>query len=151
VIAVAELLEEDWGVVSDVWSAPSFTELAREGISTERWNMLHPGEQRRPSFVESRLAARPEGPVIAATDYMRAFAEQIRPYVPRRYRVLGTDGYGRSDYRRVLREFFEVNRHFVTLAALTELAAEGRVPASVPAEAIVKYGIDPEKPQPARA
>jgi len=151
VIAAAGLLEQDWGVASDVWSAPSFTELARDGLATERWSMLHPAEERRRGFVEAQLAGRPAGPAVAATDYMRSFAEQIRPYVGRRYRVLGTDGFGRSDYRRRLREHFEVDRHFVTLAALTELAAEGSIPASTAAEAIAKYGIDPEKPEPARA
>ena len=151
VIAAAELLEQDWNVAADVWSAPSFTELGREGMATERWNMLHPAEGRRPSFVEAQLTGRPEGPAIAATDYVRAYAEQIRPYVGRRYRVLGTDGFGRSDYRRKLREHFEVNRHFITVAALTELAAESAVPASTVAEAISKYGINPDKPDPARA
>ena len=97
------------------------------------------------------MAGRPDGPAIAATDYIRAFAEQIRPYVNRRYRVLGTDGFGRSDYRRKLREHFEVDRHFVTVAALTELAAEGAVPADTVAEAIKKYGVNPDKPDPVRA
>jgi pyruvate dehydrogenase E1 component len=119
-------------------------------MATERWNMLHPAE-RRQSFVEAQLAGRPDGPAIAATDYIRAFAEQIRPYVNRRYRVLGTDGFGRSDYRRKLREHFEVDRHFVTVAALTELAAEGAVPADTVAEAIKKYGVNPDKPDPVRA
>jgi pyruvate dehydrogenase E1 component len=150
-IAAAELLEQDWNVAADVWSAPSFTELAREGMATERWNMLHPAEERRQSFVEAQLAGRPDGPAVAATDYVRAFAEQIRPYVKRRYRVLGTDGFGRSDYRRKLREHFEVNRHFITLAALTELAADGAVPAGTAAEAITKYGLNPDKPDPVRA
>jgi pyruvate dehydrogenase E1 component len=151
VIAAADLLEQDWNVAADVWSAPSFTELGREGMATERWNMLHPTEERRQSFVEAQLASRPNGPAIAATDYVRAFAEQIRPYVKRPYRVLGTDGFGRSDYRRKLREHFEVDRHFITLAALTELAAEGAVPADAPAEAIKKYGVDSDKPDPVRA
>ena len=151
VIAAADLLEQDWNVAADVWSAPSFTELGREGMATERWNMLHPTEERRQSFVETQLAGRPDGPAIASTDYMRAFAEQIRPYVKRRYRVLGTDGFGRSDYRRKLREHFEVDRHFVTVAALTELAAEGTVPADTVAEAIKKYGVNPDKPDPVRA
>ncbi len=151
VIAAADLLEQDWNVAADVWSAPSFTELGREGMATERWNMLHPGGERRQSFVEAQLAGRPNGPAIAATDYVRAFAEQIRPYVKRPYRVLGTDGFGRSDYRRKLREHFEVDRHFVTVAALTELAAEGTVPAGAPAEAIAKYGVNPGKPNPAIA
>ena len=151
VIAAADLLEQDWDVAADVWSAPSFTELGREAMATERWNMLHPTEERRQSFVETQLAGRPDGPAIAATDYVRAFADQIRPYVNRRYRVLGTDGFGRSDYRRKLREHFEVNRHFITLAALTELAAEGSVPAGAAAEAIKKYSLNPNKPDPARA
>jgi pyruvate dehydrogenase E1 component len=150
-IAAADLLEQDWNVAADVWSAPSFTELGRDGIAAERWNMLHPDQERRQSYVEAQLASRPDGPVVAATDYVRAFAEQIRPYVKRRYRVLGTDGFGRSDYRRKLREFFEVNRHFITVAALTELAAEGSLPASTVAEAITKYGINPDKPNPAHA
>jgi pyruvate dehydrogenase E1 component len=149
VIAAADLLADDFGVVADVWSAPSFTELRREGVATERWNMLHPTQPPRRSYVETCLSDRPAGPVVAATDYMRSFADQIRPFVPRRYRVLGTDGFGRSDYRKTLREFFEVNRHFVTVAALSALAEEGTVPATTVADAIKKYGIDPEKPNPA--
>ena len=86
-------------MTADVWSVPSFTELRRDGIDVDRWNMLHPGEERRLSFAQQCLAGRPAGPVVAATDYMRAFADQIRPYIDRRYRVLGTDGFGRSDYR----------------------------------------------------
>jgi pyruvate dehydrogenase E1 component len=151
VIAAADLLEQDWNVAADVWSVPSFTELGREGMAAERWNMLHPSEERRLSFVESQLAGRPDGPAVAATDYIRAFAEQIRPYVKRRYHVLGTDGFGRSDYRRKLREHFEVDRHFVTVAALTELAAEGTIPVGTASQAIAKYGLNPDKPDPARA
>jgi len=113
--------------------------------------MLQPMEERRQSYVEAQLAGRPDGPVVAATDYIRAFAEKIRPYVKRRYHVLGTDGFGRSDYRRKLREFFEVDRHFITVAALNELAAEGTLPASAAAEAITKYGVNPDKPDPAHA
>ena len=130
---------------------PSFTELSRDGIATDRWNMLHPGQEPRTSFVEQSLAGRPAGPVIASTDYMRAFADQIRPYVDRRYRVLGTDGFGRSDYRRNLRRHFEVNRHYVVLAALSELAAEGTIPASVAADAVAKYGIEVDKQPPTQA
>ncbi|HME22626.1 MAG TPA: pyruvate dehydrogenase (acetyl-transferring), homodimeric type [Acetobacteraceae bacterium] len=148
VMAAAELLDTDFGVAADVWSVPSFTELRREGLEVERWNMLHPTEPRRQSHVETCLAGT-EGPVIAATDYMKAFADQIRAFVPRRYRVLGTDGFGRSDYRRHLRAFFEVDRHYVTIAALSALAEEGTVPATAVAEAIAKYGIDPAKPNPA--
>ncbi len=150
VIAAADLLADEFGVTADVWSCPSFTELAREGVDAERWTMLHPDEPRRPSYVESLLADRPDGPAIASTDYVRAFAEQIRPYLGgRTYKVLGTDGFGRSDYRRRLREFFEVDRHYVTVAALSALAEEGTVPASVVADAIAKYDIDPNKPNPA--
>ena len=148
VIAAADLLAQDWGVVADIWSVPSFTELRREAMDAERWNLLHPTAPARVSHVETCLGGR-EGPVVAATDYMRLFADQIRPYVPRRYRVLGTDGFGRSDYRRRLRDFFEVDRRWVTLAALESLAKEGTVPAARVAEAIAKYGIDPEKPNPA--
>jgi pyruvate dehydrogenase E1 component len=148
VIAAADLLADDFGVVADVWSAPSFTQLRRDGLAVERWNLLHPAEERRVSYVEQQLAGRPAGPVIAATDYMKSFADQIRPFVPRRYAVLGTDGYGRSDYRRKLRYFFEVDRHFVTVAALRALADEGTLPAAKVAEAIARYGIDPDKPNP---
>ena len=151
VIAAAELLEQDFGVTADVWSVPSFTELRRDGIDVDRWNMLHPGEERRLSFAQQCLAGRPAGPMVAATDYMQAFADQIRPFMDRRYRVLGTDGFGRSDYRRNLRRHFEVNRHYIALAALTELAAGGAVPASAAADAIARYDIDPDKTAPALA
>jgi pyruvate dehydrogenase E1 component len=149
VIAAADLLVNDFSVVADVWSVPSFTELRREAIEVERWNMLHPTETPRKSHVETCLGER-EGPVIAATDYMRMMADQIRAWVPRRYRVLGTDGFGRSDYRKKLRHFFEVDRQWVTVAALKALADEGTVQATVVAEAIKKYGLDPEKPNPAK-
>ena len=149
VIAAASLLRDDWGVEADIWSAPSFTELGRDAADVERWNLLHPAEPPRRSWVEQCLAGR-AGPVVAATDYMRAFAEQIRPYLAARYRVLGTDGFGRSDYRKKLRHFFEVDRHWVTLAALESLAKEGAVPAARVAEAIKKYGIDPDKANPAK-
>ncbi len=114
----------DYGVSADVWSATSFTELRRDGLAADRWNMLHPGAEPRRSYVAKCLAGR-SGPVIAATDYVKSFADQIRAFVPGRYRVLGTDGYGRSDYRRNLRRFFEVDRHYVALAALT-VAGRGR-------------------------
>jgi len=107
VIAAAGLLADDWGVGADVWSVPSFTELRREGMENERWNTFHPDEEPKTTWVEQSLASRPSGPVIAATDYMRSFADQIRPWVDAPYRVLGTDGYGRSDYRKTLRSFFE--------------------------------------------
>jgi pyruvate dehydrogenase E1 component len=147
VIAAADLLQNDYGVCSDIWSVPSFTQLRRDGLEVERWNMLHPTSAQRRSYVETCLADR-AGPAIAATDYVKAFADQIRPSMPKRYRVLGTDGYGRSDYRVRLRNFFEVDRYYVAIAALKALADEETVPASTVAAAIKKYGVDPEKPIP---
>jgi pyruvate dehydrogenase E1 component len=147
VVAAADLLENDFGVAADIWSSPSFNELRREGLESERWNLLHPASKPRKSYVEECLARR-DGPVVAATDYMRAFPEQIRPYVPKRYVCLGTDGFGRSDYRVALRKFFEVNRHYVTLAALKALADEGLLSTSKVEAAIAKYGINAEKPAP---
>jgi pyruvate dehydrogenase E1 component, homodimeric type len=195
VLAAADLLEGDFGVGADVWSVPSFTELRREGLAAERWSLLHPAEPRRPSFVETCLANR-TGPVVAATDYVRLYADQIRPFVPsrvgsppappaadhrgrdgeaerserggcggwgaegrsepsqgshvRRYVVLGTDGFGRSDRRVQLRHFFEVDRRFVALAALKALADEGAIPATQVSAAMGKLEIDPEKPDPTR-
>ncbi len=146
-LAAAELLEKDFGVAADVWSVTSFNELGRDGIDTERWNLLHPREEPRHSYVEQQLATT-TGPVVATTDYMRAYADQIRQYVPRRYLVLGTDGFGRSDMRSQLRKFFEVNRYYIALAALKALADEGEIPTARVAEAIEKYRIDPDKPNP---
>jgi len=147
VIAAAELLRSDWKVNADVWSAPSFNELRRDGMSTERWNRLHPGKPPRKSYVESALEGHP-GPVVAATDYMRNYADQIRAHLPRRYVTLGTDGFGRSDFRVNLRRFFEVNRHYVAVAALGALADEGEVERKVVGEAIKRYGLDTERPDP---
>jgi len=149
VLAAAELLEGEHGVRADVWSVTSFTELGRDGMEAERWNLLHPTEEPRRSYVGQCLAGRP-GPVIASSDYVRAFADQIRPYVPGRYRVLGTDGFGRSDYRVKLRRYFEVDRHYVTVAALKALADEGTVEARRVQDAIAAYGIDSERPAPLR-
>jgi pyruvate dehydrogenase E1 component len=145
--AAAELLKEDWGVDSDLWSCTSFTELRRDGIDAERWNLLHPTKKPRKPYVTECLEKH-AGPVIASTDYMRSFADQIRPYVDRQFVVLGTDGYGRSDTRENLRRFFEVDRYYVTVAALKALADEGQIEAKKVDEAIRKYGIDPEKPNP---
>ncbi|MGC3999270.1 MAG: pyruvate dehydrogenase (acetyl-transferring), homodimeric type [Anaeromyxobacter sp.] len=147
VIAAADLLKNHWGVEADLWSAPSFTELARDGMAVERENLRNPTAPKRRSYVEQCLAEQ-QGPVVAATDYVRTYAEQIRPYVNRRYVVLGTDGFGRSDTREKLRRFFEVDRHHVTVAALKALADEGAIPATKVAEAIEKYGIDRSKPAP---
>ncbi|MFM9914049.1 MAG: pyruvate dehydrogenase (acetyl-transferring), homodimeric type [Methylophilaceae bacterium] len=147
VIAAAELLEKDWGVSADVWSVTSFTELRREGIDIERWNMLNPDKKAKQSYVEQCLA-KAEGPVIASTDYMRSFADQIRNFIPNRFVALGTDGYGRSDSREALRSFFEVDRYYVVLAALKALADDGKLPASKAAEAIKKYKINTTRPNP---
>jgi len=147
VIAAADLLQSDWGVASDLWSCPSFTELGREGMAVARDNMMHPTAKPRLSHVETCLNDT-AGPVIAATDYMRAYAEQIRAFVPRRYVVLGTDGFGRSDTREKLRKFFEVDRYYVTVAALKALADESALPPSKVADAMKKYGLDPAKPAP---
>ncbi len=147
VMAAADLLAEDFDVIADVWSVTSFTELRRDGIEVERWNMLHPTEKPRRAFVTDCLDGI-RGPVIASTDYMRAFADQIRQWVPGPYRVLGTDGYGRSDFRRALRRFFEVDRHYVVVAALRELAELGKIDPARVAEAIARYEIDPEAPMP---
>ncbi len=147
VIAAAELLAEDWDVASDVWSATSFTELRRDGIEIERWNMLHPLQEPRRAFVSECLDV-DRGPVIASTDYIRTFADQIRQWVPGSYRVLGTDGYGRSDYRSALRRFFEVDRHYVAVAALRSLAELGQVPPEKVQEAIDRYQIDAGAPIP---
>ncbi|OAM51170.1 pyruvate dehydrogenase (acetyl-transferring), homodimeric type [Methylovorus sp. MM2] len=147
VIAAAELLEKDWGVSPDIWSVTSFTELRREGIDVERWNLLNPEKPQKETFVGKSLK-KAEGPVIASTDYMRSFADQIRNFIPQKYVVLGTDGYGRSDSREALRSFFEVDRYYVTVAALKALADEGKLPASKVAEAIKKYNVDTTRPNP---
>ncbi len=147
VIAAAELLEKDWGVSADIWSVTSFTELRREGLDVERYNMLHPDKPQKDSYVTQCLK-KAEGPVIASTDYMKAFAEQIRGFVRSRFVALGTDGFGRSDSREALRSFFEVDRYYVTVAALKALADEGKLPASKVSDAIKKYKINAAKPNP---
>jgi pyruvate dehydrogenase E1 component len=147
VLAAADLLAGDFNVQADVWSVTSFNELRREGIDTQRWNMLHPGEPPRRCHVERQLGGA-EGPIVAATDYIRAYADQIRPYVTQPYVVLGTDGFGRSDMRSQLRKFFEVNRWYVAVAALKALADGGAIRAAMVQEAIDRYRIDPEKPNP---
>ncbi len=150
VLAAAEMLESDWGVSSDVWSVTSFTELRRDGISVERWNTLHPTARKaKVPYVTEQLSAH-DGPVIASTDYIRELPDMIRAWVPsdRTYRTLGTDGFGRSDYRVALRSFFEVDRQHVAVAALKSLADDGTIPAKTVAEAIKKYGIDPSTPEP---
>ncbi len=147
VVAAADLLRDDFQVEADIWSATSFNELRRDGMSAERWNLLHPDAPRRQSYVETALDGH-DGPVVAATDYMRNYAEQIRAHVPRTYAVLGTDGFGRSDYRVKLRTFFEVNRYYVAVAALKALADDGDITSDVVKQAIAKYGLDTARPDP---
>jgi pyruvate dehydrogenase E1 component len=148
-IFAAELLKNDWNIAADVWSAPSLTLVARDGIDCERWNMVNPTKPQRVPYVTGLLKDS-SGPIVATTDYIRSFAEQIRPYVPqgRSFKVLGTDGFGRSDSRAKLREFFEVNRYYITVAALRSLADEGKIEMSVVEKAVVKYGLNPNKPNP---
>jgi len=147
VIAAAELLAEDWGVDADLWSVTSFNELRREGQECDRWNMLHPDKKPRIPYVSKVLEGK-SGPMIAATDYIKTYAEQLRSYVPGAYKVLGTDGYGRSDTRAQLRKHFEVDRYYITVAALKSLADEDVISAKEVVKAIGKYGIDPDKANP---
>jgi len=148
--AAAEILRKDYKVSVDVWSATSFNELARDGQAAERWNMLHPEEQPKVSYVEECLSSQ-EGPVIVSTDYMKLYGEQIRAFVPAPFKVLGTDGFGRSDGRQKLRHFFEVDRSFIVLAALNELAKAGKIEASVVSKAIKTMKLNPEKVNPVLA
>ena len=147
VIAGAELLKEDFGVEADIWSVTSFNELRRDGLAVERQNFLHPEAQEQDAYITSCLKGR-QGPVIASTDYMKLHADQVRSFIPTDYRVLGTDGFGRSDTREKLRHFFEVDRYFVAVAALQSLAKRGEIERKVVAEAIAKYNINPEKCDP---
>jgi pyruvate dehydrogenase E1 component len=148
-IAARDLLAADWGVAANVWSCPSFNELTRDGQDAERYNLLHPTDKPKVPFVSAQLDPY-VGPVVASTDYMKAYAEQIRPFIPkgRTYKVLGTDGFGRSDFRSKLREHFEVNRHYIVVASLKALSEEGTVPVEKVAEAIKKYGIKTDKINP---
>ena len=148
VIAAAEILKKEYNVNADIWSVTSFNELRREALNVTRWNLLHPTQPTRVSHVENCFKGR-EGPVVAATDYMKIYADQIREFVPGKYRVLGTDGFGRSDTREKLRHFFEVDRFYITVAALKALSEDGKIPNQQIVQAIQKYGIDPEKPNPA--
>ena len=147
VITAADMLEKDWGLSADVWSVTSFNELRRDGLDAERWNMLNPEKPQRLSYVAEVMKGA-QGPTIASTDYMKSFAEQISAFVPGKFVALGTDGYGRSDSREALRSFFEVDRYYVVVAALKALADEGKLPASKVSEAIKKYKLDANKPNP---
>ena len=151
VLAASELLEQHYGVLSDIWSATSLTEVRRDGLAAERWNLLHPEDEPRIAYVQACLAGR-QGPLVIATDYMKIVADQIRPFVhDRRLVALGTDGFGRSDTRASLRMFFEVDRHFIALAALKALSDDGLLPRALVSDAIGRFGIDSEKTDPASA
>jgi len=143
----AELLEKDYQISANIWSVTSFNELRKDGLAVERHNRLHPEEKPKKAFVEEMLADN-SGPIVAATDYMRIYADQIRPFVNSRFVSLGTDGYGRSDTRQKLRHFFEVDAKFIVVAALHALALDGTIKNSVVSDAIKRYGIDPEKLDP---
>jgi pyruvate dehydrogenase E1 component len=147
VLAAAELLEDKYGIPADVWSVTSFSELRREALDVDRWNLRHPDELPRKSYVQECLGER-GGPFVAATDYMKLVSDQIRQWVPGRYVVLGTDGFGRSDDREALRHFFEVDRKSVVVAALKSLADEGSIDASTVVKAMTELGVEPDKPNP---
>jgi pyruvate dehydrogenase E1 component len=147
VLAAAAILEKDYGVAADVYSVTSFSELRRDALSIARWNMLHPNEPQQENYVQRTLAGR-EGPFIAATDYMKTVADQIRQWVPGPYTVLGTDGFGRSDSRAELRRFFEVDRNYVAVASLKALADGGKIDKNTVSTAMRAFGIDPEKSNP---
>ena len=148
-MAARELLLKDFGVAAHVWSCPSFNELARDGQACERWNLLHPSQKPKLSFVAEQLSKH-AGSVVASTDYMKSYADQIRAFIPkdRSYKVLGTDGFGRSDFRSRLREHFEVNRHYIVVAALKALSEDGLLPVEKVTQAIEKYQIDTQKVNP---
>jgi pyruvate dehydrogenase E1 component len=147
VLAAAEMLEKDYGVPADVFSVTSFNELRRDALDAERWNLLNPAKPPRTSYLRECLGDR-KGPFIAATDYMKTVPDQVRQWIPGRYAVLGTDGYGRSDSRAALRQFFEVDRHYITVAALKSLSDEGKMDAATVTGAMKAFGIDPKKPNP---
>ena len=147
VIAAAEMLKEDWGVASDVWSVTSYNELARDGQHVERWNHLHPDDKPRKAYVTQMLEDQ-KGPVVSSTDYIKLHSEQLRAFIPKTYMTLGTDGFGRSDTRQKLRSFFEVDRYYVAVTALAALARDGEIKQEQVLEAMRKYGIDRNKPNP---
>jgi pyruvate dehydrogenase E1 component len=147
VLGAAELLYKDFGISSDVWSITSFNELRRDALQTERWNKLHPEKSPRKSYIETCFANR-KGPYVAATDYMKIVPDQIRRWVPGQFVTLGTDGFGRSDGRKALRRFFEVDKYYVVVSTLKALADDGRINHKKVTEAIEKYQIDPNKPDP---
>ena len=148
-MAAAEMLQNEYQIDSEVWSVTSFSELRKNGMEVERYNLLHPEKPKKKSYVEECLG-KSEGPILAASDYMRLNSDQIRPYINKSYYSLGTDGYGRSDTRKNLRNFFEVDKNYITTYALSVLASEQLLPSKHAVEAIKKYKIDSEKPMPTK-
>ena len=148
-LAAAEILSKDYGIDSDLWSVTSFNELRKDGMETERKNLLNPGEKPEKSYVEKCLKNR-EGPIIAASDYIRTYADQIRPYLSKPFYSFGTDGYGRSDTRKQLRKFFEVDKEHIVVYALSALAKEQLIPSKFAEKAMKKYNIDKDKPIPTK-
>jgi pyruvate dehydrogenase E1 component len=146
-LAAADLLTDDWGIKPGVWNVTSFSELRREAEDVVRWNLIHPNKQQKKSHLEQSLSKH-KVPTVAVSDYVKMVSEQIGPYVPGPYYSLGTDGFGRSDTRENLRHFFEVDRFYIVLTALRALALDGKLEMSVVQDAMVKYNLDPEKPNP---
>ena len=144
IISAAEILSKDYGIDSDVWSVTSFNELRRDGMETERWNLLNPDEKRKKSYVQKCLSKR-DGPIVAASDYTRSFSDQIRPYVEKPFYSLGTDGYGRSDTRKNLRKFFEVDKEHIVAYTLSALAKEQLIETKKAEKAIKKFKIDKDR------
>jgi pyruvate dehydrogenase E1 component len=147
VMEAANLLEARYDISANVWSVTSFTQLRRDGLEVERYNLMHPESPPKKCYLEQCLLSQ-SGPIVAATDYIKSYADQVRPFISRKYTVLGTDGFGRSDDRATLRAFFEVDRYYVVIAALKSLADEGNLSNSVVSDAIQEFNIDPEKPFP---
>ena len=150
VIEAANILEKDWNIGAEIYSVTSFNELARDGLEVERWNMLHPNDEPRVPYI-TQVLGDDDAPVVSSTDYMKTYSDQVREYVPATFVALGTDGFGRSDTREKLREFFEVDKRYVAIAALHALARDGKIDAVTVAKAVQQYGIDPDKPNPATA
>ena len=150
VMEAAEILEKDWNIGAEIFSITSFNELARDGLEVERWNMLHPNDTPRVPYI-TQVLGDDDSPVISSTDYMKSYSDQVRKYVPATFTALGTDGFGRSDTREKLREFFEVDRRYVTVAALYSLSLDGKIDSATVAKALQQYTIDPDKPNPATA
>ena len=148
-IKAAEILSRDFGIDSDVWSITSYSELQRNGAEISRWNQLHPEQDPKKTYIEKCLEGR-SGPIIAASDYIRSHVDQIRPYIKSNFTTLGTDGYGRSDTRKELRKFFEVNKESIVVNALSTLSREQKIASKIVNDAIKQFRIDPEKPYPTK-